>query len=114
MKMVKKGYCLGMGLLGFFLNCGLVFAQVAGQGEAPGFGGLASELTTGPMQWMIKFFYGSCYVIGGIMVWKSYELYKGHRANPTYIGFYSVAFMFVIGVVALLIPLAHYLTVVKP
>lgn len=80
----------------------------AANGRPSGVGGVAQNMMD-PVTLFSDFVYTGCLVIGGSFIFASIVKYTEHRRNPLHVTMSTVVFLFVSGVLLLLLPFLSYL-----
>lgn len=97
-------------LQGIFILLSSFFfsAAFAASGHLAGLGGVAQNLMD-PVGLFSDFVYSGCIIIGGAFVFASVVKYFEHRRSPLMVPMSTVVFLFVAGVLLLLLPFLSYI-----
>ncbi len=87
----------------------LISLPVLAFAQGTGLGGVAQNMMD-PVTVVSDFIHSGCIVIGGAFLFASFVKYLDHRRSPLMVPISTVIFLFVAGLVLVLLPLVSYLT----
>lgn len=85
------------------------FVSIVVYAQKTGVGGMASNLMN-PVSVMSGFLSSACLLVGGAFLFASIIKYVEHRRSPLMVTMGTVIFLFIAGVVLILLPLTYMLT----
>lgn len=86
----------------------LFFAKCAVAAKAVGFGSVAQNLNTS-VDFVSGFVESSCFVLGAAFLFATIVKYVEHRRSPLMVPISTVVFLFIAGIVLILLPFAYLL-----
>ena len=87
----------------------LLLSSMAMAARPTGFGGMATNMLE-PVNLLSDFVNSACFLIGGSFLFASIIKYVEHRNSPLMVPISTVVFLFLAGIILILLPFAYMLT----